>query len=295
MRIKAIVCDLDGTLLSSENTIMPKTKQKLIELQRQGILLVLASGRSYSRILPDAISLEMDHFAGKIIDVNGTSIFDVKSRKRVRLSQLDSSEIGKINDYFVHFNVEIQYTQDNSIYTYLPERIYKIKRRIRGEMRLPSDYPWTGGMYSWLCDSRDGYPNQYMIRNTAEAPDSCNKISIVQDPQNMLFVKHSLEQASIAKHFEFVFSDPRKLEVTKTGVNKGSALSKLLNQTHIHPDEVIAFGDSENDISIFKHVKYSVAMKNSLPSAKNAANYLTDDNDHEGIYHFLKKILPVNK
>ena len=50
--IKLIVCDMDGTLLTSEDKISPKTLDYLINIQKQGVKLVLASGRSYSRLEP---------------------------------------------------------------------------------------------------------------------------------------------------------------------------------------------------------------------------------------------------
>ena len=47
--VKAIIMDMDGTLLDANNTILPETKQKLLDLQKQGVCLILASGRSYTR------------------------------------------------------------------------------------------------------------------------------------------------------------------------------------------------------------------------------------------------------
>ena len=52
MNIKAIVMDMDGTLLNSKDKISPKTKDALIECQKNGIKIVLASGRNYGRIKP---------------------------------------------------------------------------------------------------------------------------------------------------------------------------------------------------------------------------------------------------
>ncbi|WP_350346469.1 HAD family hydrolase [Heyndrickxia faecalis] len=290
MTIKAIVCDMDGTLLTSENNISPKTFHKLIELQKKGVKLILASGRSYIRLLPDALKLNMDKYDGILIDVNGTSIYHVKTRKRTRISVLDASNIKEINDFFSLFNVELQYSQDDTIYTYLPESIYNIKRNIRAEMRLPEDYPWTGGMYSWLCDTRDGYPNQILIRDLKDSPDFCNKISIVQDPLYMRFVRQTLMNNPFYHKYEFVFSDERKMEVTNKGISKGKALDIIMEKYGIRDDEIIVFGDSENDISMFNRKKYSIAMANALPNAKQFANYLTDSHNQEGIFNMLARL-----
>ena len=82
MPIKAIVCDMDGTLLTADHAISTKTQELLLSLQQKGITLVLASGRSYLRLMPDALKLKMDAYQGYLIDVNGSSIYDFSSETR---------------------------------------------------------------------------------------------------------------------------------------------------------------------------------------------------------------------
>lgn len=288
--LNAIVCDMDGTLLNAENQIPEKTKAELIHRQQAGTTMVLASGRSYKRLLPDADKLQMGEFGGQLIDVNGTSLYGVQSGERRMLGGMDAAKIRRMCDFFRQFNVELQFTLDAGQITYLPQNLYEMKRKIRGEMRLPDDYPWTGGMYSWLADMRDGYPEQVLLRDLDSAPSFCNKMSIVQEPDKIQFVYQSLQADPIAQEFEFVFSDPRKLEVTPKGISKGTALQRLMAEQGWSPDTVAVFGDSQNDVSMLKVVKYSVAMGNSLPVARAAANYQTADNNHEGIYQFLSQL-----
>ena len=112
MPIKAIVCDMDGTLLTAAHDISPKTQELLLTLQQKGITLVLASGRSYLRLMPDALKLKMDSHQGYLIDVNGSSIYDCTSKVRERLGIMDSEDIRKVTSVFRTFNVEIQFSQD---------------------------------------------------------------------------------------------------------------------------------------------------------------------------------------
>lgn len=289
MKIKMIVCDMDGTLLNSDGEISKKTRNILLKLQEKGIKVVLASGRGYFRLIKYAKELKLDEFEGYLIDVNGTSIINVQNKERERIGVLDETNIEEINNYFSTFNLELQYSQDDTIYTYLTDEIYEIKRNIRAEMNLPKDYPWMGGMYSWFSDTRDGYPNQYLIRNLQEAPKNCNKITLVQEPIYMNFISEIIQKSKLKEKYEFVFSDPRKIEITRRGINKGETLNILLEELGIQQNEVIVFGDSENDISMFKDKKYSVAMANSLQGAKHEAKYLTDSHNEEGIYNKLKQ------
>lgn len=291
MTIKAIVCDMDGTLLRADHTIDADTRNLLIGLQESGVKLILASGRSYIRLMPDALKLKMDQFGGYLIDVNGSSVYDFSSAERIRLGLMEESDIQDLNNIFKNFNVEIIYSQDAALYTYLPEPIFDLKKRIRGEMRLPDDYPWVGGMYGWLCDMRDGYPEQHLILDLDEAPKHCNKVTITQDPHYMETLRKELDFFDLEKDYELVFSDERKLEINKKGINKGNALNVLLEKLAISNDEIAVFGDSENDLSMLQGRSFSFAMDNALPNAKNAAAFITRSNDEAGVHYGLKKLM----
>lgn len=285
--IKAIACDMDGTLLNSAGQLTQSTIDTLVALQQRGILLILASGRSYHRLLPDAKKLRMAEFGGKLIDVNGTSIYDTTTKQRTYLGGMDEAKIAKVNAYFSQFVVEIDYTQDASLYVYLPDELYTLKHYIRSEMRLPADYPWASGQYSWLSDMRDGYPKQKLIRTIADAPTHCNKISIAQTPEQIQFVYQSLQLSPMNSQFEYVFPDARKFEITPKGIDKGAGLNRVLADAGIGPDEVAVFGDGGNDVPMFAGHHYSVAMGNALPVARSAANFTTTDNNHDGIVVWL--------
>lgn len=289
MTLKMIVLDMDGTLLSSEEKILPKTKQKLIDLQKKGITVVLASGRSYLRMIEYAKDLLLDKFHGYLIDVNGSSIYDMKSDQRERIGILDKNDIHEITHFFSNYNVELQYNLDDTVYTYLNDDLYDLKFKIRSEMKLPKDYPWKSGMFSWLSDTRDGYPHQILIRDIKDTPNYCNKMTISQEPDYTKYITKVIEQSKLKEHYEFVATDYRNLEVTRKGINKGNTLNLLMDRLDVRDDEAIIFGDSENDVSMFKNKKFSVAMGNSLPITKELAQYETDSNDEEGIYHFLNK------
>ena len=66
--------DMDGTLLNSKDKISPKTKDALIECQKNGIKIVLASGRNYGRIKPYLEELHLEKFGGLLIEINGIAM-----------------------------------------------------------------------------------------------------------------------------------------------------------------------------------------------------------------------------
>jgi HAD-superfamily hydrolase, subfamily IIB len=72
-------------------------------------------------------------------------------------------------------------------------------------------------------------------------------------------------------------------------VNKGSGLKKLAQALKINPEEIMALGDEQNDIPMFKFAGTAVAMGNGSDLAKSYADYVTDTNDNDGIAKILAK------
>lgn len=85
-------------------------------------------------------------------------------------------------------------------------------------------------------------------------------------------------------------SSPWNLEVTSKEATKGNALNFVKNYTH--QKSTVAIGDGQNDISMFDVADYSIAMQNASQTVKNHADFITNDNNHDGfangINHFLK-------
>lgn len=91
--------------------------------------------------------------------------------------------------------------------------------------------------------------------------------------------------------FELSNSDASNIEVNPRGVNKASGLQIVCNTVGILPYQVLAFGDSLNDISMFEFAGFSVAMGNAQPKVKQAARYVTHDCDEDGVADFLRRLL----
>jgi hydroxymethylpyrimidine pyrophosphatase-like HAD family hydrolase len=78
------------------------------------------------------------------------------------------------------------------------------------------------------------------------------------------------------------------LEVMASGVSKGEGLRRVLEQCNLRPDEVLAFGDEENDLPLFAAAGFSVAPANAKESVRDAANMLIAPNAEDGVAAFLE-------
>ena len=79
------------------------------------------------------------------------------------------------------------------------------------------------------------------------------------------------------------------LEINAAGVNKGKAMIELGKLLGIPREEIMAFGDGNNDLKMLKEVGTGVAMENAIPPVKGAADYVTLSNDEEGVAKFIEK------
>ncbi|WP_285944566.1 HAD family hydrolase [Faecalibaculum rodentium] len=287
--LKAIIMDMDGTLLAPGDHILPETKQKLLELERQGVTLILASGRSYTRLLPYADQLDMAANGGYLIEVDGISLYDMGAGEREVLRRMDPSEIREVYTDLMHLNCEAQACFDDGFFDYFDEDIRRKKEQLRKERNLPDDFPWTAGPWDWRADLRSGYPNQTFVHSAEEINRPINKIQLMQDEDKIREIYDFLIR-KYGDRFEIFRTCPRQLEILPKGYSKGKTLKRLMEMKGWNKDEVVAFGDGENDVSMFEVVDDSFAMANARDFVKAKARYETASNADNGIVQGLERL-----
>lgn len=290
--IQMIVMDMDGTLLTSENKISPKTKELLLRVQQQGVRLVLASGRSYCKLLEYAKELCMDAYGGYLLEVNGLILYDLASGKRHIRKQMGRIEMEELFTYFRRWDVEFMAQFDEGLYDYNPESIIKEKAEYRRIHNLGEDYPWTGGAFALLADNRKGYPNIHYIDTWEEIDRRINKVSIAYHADVMAEVSAQAKR-DLKDRYWLGLTTPKWLELMPLGITKGSGLQALVDMLGISMRDVMAFGDGENDIEMLQAAGIGIAMGNAMAEVKAAADEETDSNNDEGIFKALQKYFAV--
>ena len=266
MKYRIIALDLDGTLTNSEKIITEKTKQRLMDFQRNGGKVILASGRPTMGIVPHAESLCLKDFGGYILAFNGGCVIDCSTGKTMFSQTLPNSVIpeiaGIIKDYPVGINTyEGKYIlAGNQVNSYT-----ELEAKINGmEIKYVEDLP--------------GYVNF-----------DVNKCLLQGEPEVIAELEKLLSEKYKGKLGVFR-SESFFLEIVPSGVDKALSIDKLLKMTGIKTDECIACGDGFNDISMIKYAGLGVAMSNAKQPVKDAADYITLSNDEDGIAHLLKRI-----
>lgn len=89
----------------------------------------------------------------------------------------------------------------------------------------------------------------------------------------------------------FTSSEPGLLEVSAPGITKGEGVRRLACIMDIPLKQICAFGNYDNDISMFSVVGLSIAMENSSPGAKAGALAVTRSNEESGVAYGLRKYI----
>ena len=267
MNYKMIVLDLDGTLTNRDKVITPRTKQSLMEAQKRGIKVVLASGRPTYGVVPLAQELEQENYGGYILSINGGKITDCCTRKVIFKQELPVEANRRIVELAKKEQVDILTYQDTQILTNNPENRYaKLESRIN-HLKL----------------------NQ--VDNLEEYLDFPVPKFLMLDDGDYLALVEARVKAALGKNFSVYRSDPFFLEILPRNIDKAQSLAQLLKLLGMEREEMIACGDGYNDLSMIEFAGLGVAMENAVRPVRSAADYVTFSNNDDGVAHVVEKFL----
>lgn len=281
MNIKAILLDIDGTLTNHKKEITPLTKKALMDAQDLGIRLVIASGRPAKGIYQYGDQLEMAKHHGLFVCYNGAKVIDCETKETYVDVTFPTDTVKKVLHHMKKFDVIPMVTSDTHM---LVEDVYRCMIK--------------DGTREFNVIQYESRMNNYKLMEVEDLEEYVNV------PQNKILTAgdsdylqaHYKEMAEPFKdELNMMFTSNFYYEFTAKGVDKGSALTVAMSKLGIKPEECIAFGDAENDISMLKFAGISVAMANGQDAVKNIATEVTDDNEHDGIAKALYKYIPELK
>lgn len=278
-KIKAIVMDVDGTLTNSKKQIPEKTKEVLLKAQSKGVRLILASGRPTSGLMDFAKELEMDKNDGLLVSFNGSKVIDCKTLEELFNEPISIEEGKAVLEHMKKFEVKPMVAKGEYM---LVNNVFdnKIHTRNGQEMNI-IEYESRGGKYK-LCE----------IDDLAEYVDyPLNKILTAGQPD---YLKENYKEmmGPFKDKLSCMFTADFYFEFTANGIDKAKALDTVLKPMNINQDEIISFGDGQNDLSIIKYAGIGVAMGNAVDELKDQADEITFSNEEDGIAHSLLKHMP---
>lgn len=261
-----IVLDLDDTLLRDDHTISPRTKAALMAAQEAGVKVVLASGRPTYAMHHIAEELRLEEYGSFILSFNGAKIINCKTNEELFSSTLSPKTVSRLYD--------ISRQEDVWMHTYV------------GDLIITE----ANNQYTEIEGDITGMQITEVYSLPEAVTEPVVKVLMMEDPERLVVVEKKLQE-ELKGELSVMRSKPFFLEFTEAGVTKGTSLNHLIGKLGITREEVIAMGDSYNDLAMIEFAGLGVVMGNAPDDIKAKANYVTDTNMNDGVAKVVEEFV----
>ena len=266
MNIKWIFIDIDGTLINSDYLISVKNKKAVKEAVNRGVNVTIASGRMYRSVVQLDQALGIAQYDLPLITYHGGLVATSLNKQVLLETPLALEDAIELIDFAREEKI--------TAHAYLDDTL--LVDRINPDV---ADYC----LKSMVPVKAVKDIKSYLVK----AP---LKILYSGDPEYLDKVWESLSERYGEKIY-ITKSKPEYLEFMNPLANKGEALKFLTHKFDIKKEEIMAIGDSFNDLKFFKGAGLKVAMGNGVKELKEAADFVTADCDHDGVAIAIEKFV----
>ena len=271
MDIKVIATDMDGTLLDPKGQLdLPRLEKILDKLDQRGIRFVIATGNEVHRMRQ-----LLEHLAERVVLVvaNGARIFE--NDELLQAQTWDDAMVDRALEHFKGRECQDQFVvtcmnggfvKEGTVFTELdkfmtPEMIEKLYQRMQFVDEFDSSL--FGGVL---------------------------KMSMVVGEERLDSVLQEINDL-FDGHVRAVSSGYGCIDILQDGIHKAWGLVELLKRWNLKPEQIMAFGDSENDIEMLELAGISFAMENAEEAVKEIATKVAPANSQAGVYQVLENWL----
>lgn len=278
---KLIAIDLDGTLLNSYGEITKKNKEAIKYALNKGVEVVLASGRDPKTMEKISEELGIENY---LIAGNGASVYDIKNEKNIYENFLEVEKALEI----------IKICKENSIFlsVYTTEGIiteglkYNIKVFNNENSNKPNakrtNIEIVKDIYNYVHENKPNIlkiiicdESKIIFNNIIEKMKKVREVEVLDvEHMSKKIIKIGTEEYPV----EYFYT-----EVTNKDANKWPAIQFLIKKLNIKESEVICIGDNMNDLKMIQNAGLGIVMKNSALEKQNVGNFITDDNNSDGV------------
>lgn len=248
MAIKMIVSDLDGTLLDGAYRLSAENRAALQKAAARGVLVMLATGRMFCSAARYARELGLD---SPVISYNG-ALVQTMDGAVLASAFLPPEVVTKTLRYIFSRGWYVQlYTAEGLFYAAETEaaRVYRSASGVAGAA------VGEGG----LLARTEGVPKLLVV---------------AENPAQTAPVIGELTRA-LSGEVDVMASNPTYIEIVRPGVSKAAAMLAIAENRGIKTAEIMAMGDSGNDVAMLRAAGLGVAMGNASPAVREAADAVT--------------------
>jgi hypothetical protein len=291
--IKFIACDLDGTLLTDNKDILTSTFNSLMEAQKRGIRLILASGRNSAMIAPYAEQLQLDRYGGYMVGCNGQHIIDAQHGNRIDNELMDIDTSARLFAFAKKHHLQFLAEYTRGFYVYVPKSMFPIKilvgylkQRHKLKKKHHADYSVLGGFMM----SPDSFVSS--VSKPADIKENCIKIGITHFPKIIDLALEKMD-ADVKERLNIMHVTSYWVDMMPKGIDKSAAIEQILIANGVGFEALMAFGDAHNDLQMIRKAGIGIAMGNAMDTIKQHADQITESNEDNGIGSVVDRLLKV--
>ena len=269
MKYKLLALDMDGTVLNSQKKISPRTAAAIKKLSESGVYVVTSTGRNLAELNDYREEFKSMNYG---IVISGGLIYDFFKDKPVKVHAVDEKIILQLIDFGLETKAMIH--------------LHTVHRSVAREEDIQNMSAFDMGIY------------QDMFNRICERYDDAKKY-VREHPGEVIKVNlYHRDKKSRDKNFARIkplnlsisYAEAFNLEMSPANITKASGLRELCDFLKIDISEAVAIGDADNDKEILQAAGFSVAMGNASDEIKKLADFVTLDNDNDGVAAAIEKI-----
>jgi Cof subfamily protein (haloacid dehalogenase superfamily) len=252
-------------------------EQYIGELRESGKLIFIATGRTLEEVR-DVLPAGME--ADGMVTANGMSVFIGKEQivEHALSTELVEELVAKAGAEEIFYEV---HPNEGTRMALLKDKDYMVKQGLIPKPETVDENEWLSRQDA--VEDKIRWSEQLDIKSVAKIYFFSNEMNTIR--------KWKAELGEIKQYnaFTTASSTHHNVEVTVEGITKATGVQLLLKHFQLAPEEILAVGDGENDLPLFKLAGHCAAMKNATDLVKEQADEVTEYSYREdGLYRFLK-------
>lgn len=257
MEIKVVATDMDGTFLSDDKKYNKEKFKKVFEyFEENDIKFVAISGNQYYQI-----KTFFKDYSDKITIVGDNGSFLVENDKKLKVESMPN----KVVEMILHYLTEKGYDQDMLLDA--EKTAYMLK-----DMN-----PKFQKIFMFYHEKVELIDSYFPLRD-----DNYTKFTFNTDMNETYGVIDHL-MSSYGDYIQAVTSGNGNIDIINKGTNKGSAMKYLLDKWGYKPENLMAFGDGDNDLEMLELAGLPYSMPRASENAHRIAEKTKNSNNEDGV------------
>ena len=267
---KLVAIDIDGTLITDNKEVTPRTIETIKEASRKGIKVIICSGRSFYRLekYVEEVGLKKENQCS--ICFNGGMIVENKTKNIIYSQHLDTEEVKELIQLGKILELPMMiYAKDTHYTEKIPDIIKQNDKNLEG-LNLKVVH--------------------FDEINFNKEENYIYKVCFIDKPEKIKEKRKEIPKELVEK-YEVTSSVPEYIEIVKKGIKKSEGIKAVMQIYGIKQEEVMAIGDGENDVEMLKFAGLGVAMENASDYVKEFADVITTSNNKDGVANAIEKYI----